>query len=349
MCAQKIMICPDITMEQLRLDIQGIEPDSLTDRQTDRQPQTLDEKIEQSKKALKLAAEMSKIYYGKPLIVTYSGGKDSDVMLHLAESCLNTNDFEVLNSHTTVDAPETVYHIRKVFKRLNDKGIKTTIDYHKQEDGTNITMWNLIPQKLMPPTRIVRYCCQVLKETGTPNRLCALGVREAESSKRQGRDIFVTRGASMQKLYFFSLDHALEVHQESQEIQDDAWDCTLIKQMKENSDTMVNPIYRWLDTDIWDYIRKENIVVNPLYSKGYDRVGCIGCPLVSYHQRIKEFNDYPQYKKAYIKAFDKMLEVRREKGKKCEWKTGQEVFDWWIEEGKHNIKGQMTMEDMLNE
>ena len=287
---------------------------------------------------------MSKIYYGKPLIVTYSGGKDSDVMLHLAESCLNTNDFEVLNSHTTVDAPETVYHIRKVFKRLNEKGINTTVDYHKKADGTNITMWNLIPQKLMPPTRIVRYCCQVLKETGTPNRICALGVREAESTKRQGRDIFATRGGKYTEALFFSLDHALEVHQESQEIQDDAWDCTLIKQMKENSDTMVNPIYRWLDTDIWDYIRKENIVVNPLYSKGYDRVGCIGCPLASYHQRIKEFNDYPQYKKAYIKAFDKMLEVRREKGKKCEWKTGQEVFDWWIEEGKHNIKGQLELD-----
>lgn len=31
---------------------------------------------------------MSKAYYEAPLIVTYSGGKDSDVMLHLAESCL---------------------------------------------------------------------------------------------------------------------------------------------------------------------------------------------------------------------------------------------------------------------
>ena len=334
-------------MEQLKLDIQGIKTDSLTDRQTDRQtdqPQTLNEKIEQSKKALKLAAEMSKIYYGEPLIVTYSGGKDSDVMLHLAESCLDSNDFEVLNSHTTVDAPETVYHIRKVFKRLNKKGIKTTIDYHKKADGTNITMWNLIPQKLMPPTRIVRYCCQVLKETGTPNRICALGVREAESTKRQGRDIFATRGASTQKLYFFSLDHALEVHQESQEIQDDAWDCTLITKMKEHSDTMVNPIYKWNDTDIWDYIRIEHIEVNPLYSHGYDRVGCIGCPLASYHQRIKEFNDYPQYKKAYIRAFDKMLEERKKRGKSCQWKNGQEVFDWWIEENKHNVKGQLELD-----
>lgn len=188
--------------EQLTLDIDGIRTTTLTDRQTDR-PLTLAEKVEESKRALKLAADMSKAYYEKPLILAYSGGKDSDVLLHLAESCLKVGDFEVLNGHTTVDAPETVYHIRDTFKRLNNKGIQATIDYHKQADGTNITMWNLIPKKLMPPTRIVRYCCDVLKETTTPNRLCALGVRAAESKKRQGRDIFATRGESTQKLYFF--------------------------------------------------------------------------------------------------------------------------------------------------
>ena len=146
---------------------------------------------------------MSKTYYGEPLIVTYSGGKDSDVMLDLAENCLKTDEFEVLNSHTTVDAPETVRHIRETFKRLNDKGVKTSIDYHVQEDGTRLTMWNLIPKKLMPPTRIVRYCCQVLKETGTLNRLCALGVRAAESTKRQGRDTFSTRGTRTKTQSFF--------------------------------------------------------------------------------------------------------------------------------------------------
>ena len=94
---------------------------------------------------------MSKDYYHKPLIITYSGGKDSDVMLHLAETCLDPTEYEVLNSHTTVDAPETVYHIRDTFKRLEDKGIKATVDYHV-ENGKRITMWNLIPSKLMPPT-----------------------------------------------------------------------------------------------------------------------------------------------------------------------------------------------------
>jgi len=108
--------------EQYELDL-GLSKNKnvLTDRQTDRQtdqPQTLAEKIDKAKKVLILAADMSKTYYGEPLIITYSGGKDSDVLLYLAENSLNVGDFEVLNSHTTVDAPETVYHIREVFKRL---------------------------------------------------------------------------------------------------------------------------------------------------------------------------------------------------------------------------------------
>lgn len=69
---------------------------------------------------LRLGAEMSKQYYGKPLIICYSGGKDSDVLLQLA---LNSGiDFEVLHNHTTADAPETVYHIRDVFHRVNCAG-----------------------------------------------------------------------------------------------------------------------------------------------------------------------------------------------------------------------------------
>ena len=288
---------------------------------------------------------MSKTYYGEPLIVTYSGGKDSDVMLDLAESCLKSDEFEVLNSHTTVDAPETVRHIRETFKRLNDKGVKTRVDYHVQEDGTRLTMWNLIPKKLMPPTRIVRYCCQVLKETGTPNRLCALGVRAAESTIRRGRDTFSTRGGTYKDAIFFSLSHAEEVHQEAQELQDPVWDCTLIKTMREKKDTLVNPIYEWSTTDIWDYIHIRQLNVNPLYSKGYDRVGCVGCPLASYHQKIKEFSDYPQYKTMYIKAFDKMLEERKRKVKEDVWKTGEEVFNWWVEEYKRVPKGQMNLFD----
>ena len=39
---------------------------------------TYTEKIEQAKDVLRLAAEISWDYYQEPLIITYSGGKDSD-------------------------------------------------------------------------------------------------------------------------------------------------------------------------------------------------------------------------------------------------------------------------------
>lgn len=147
---------------------------------------------------------MSRIYYNDKLIICYSGGKDSAVLLHLAESCLTPDEYMVQNSHTTVDCPETVRTIRNEFKRLNEKGVETEIIYAKYPDGTPITMWNLIPKKLMPPTRIVRYCCQYLKETSTPNRLACLGVRASESSKRKGRDIFGIRGELQASYIFFT-------------------------------------------------------------------------------------------------------------------------------------------------
>ena len=42
----------------------------------------------------------------------------------------------------------------------------------------------------------------------------------------------------------------------------------------------------------------------------------------------------------YIKAFDKMIEKRIIDGKKTEWKTGIECFNWWI-----NNKEDVTEDD----
>lgn len=61
---------------------------------------------------LRDGAEISKRYYDKPLMLCYSGGKDSDIILDLALK--SGIDFEVQHSHTTADAPETVKHIIEV-------------------------------------------------------------------------------------------------------------------------------------------------------------------------------------------------------------------------------------------
>lgn len=78
---------------------------------------------------------------------------------------------------------------------------------------------------------------------------------------------------------------------------------------------------------------------------GYERVGCIGCPLAG-KKRYKEFADFPKYKQAYVHAFEKMLQVRQEKGLKSNWKTGEEVYLWWMQDD--NIPNQMSIEEFVD-
>lgn len=287
---------------------------------------------------IKAASEMSLHYYEKPLICTYSGGKDSDVMLELFKR--SGVPFEVCNSHTSADAPPTVYHIRDVFRELELQGIKCTIDYHTQPDGSRITMWNLIPQKMMPPTRLARYCCDALKESGNKNSMIATGIRWDESIKRSNREPFETIGSKKSRV---------RVSDEKMLLTDNDDARRLFERCEVKAKTIVNPIIDWKNCDIWEFINAEKIHTNPLYQQGFDRVGCIGCPMAG-KKRWFEFSVFPKYKDMYINAFKQMLEVRKAKGKDDstgKWKDEQSVFRWWMEDD--NIDGQLSIEDILGD
>ena len=113
--------------------------------------------------------------------------------------------------------------------------------------------------------------------------------------------------------------------------------------------TVVNPIIDWEDSDVWNYAQEQNICLNCLYEEGQHRVGCIGCPMAVRKNREKEFIRWPAYKKNYILAFEKMLQVREQKGKmNGNWKmgtTGIDVFNWWMEYADY-LPGQI---DILEE
>lgn len=281
---------------------------------------------------LKEAALMSETYYQKPLVVTTSGGKDSDVCIALALAA--GIDFEVQHNHTTADAPETVYHVRETFKRLEEKGIKCTINWPTYK-GASVTMWSLIPQKLMPPTRVVRYCCSVLKEGGGKGRMITTGVRWAESnSRRTKRGIYESMPHDLSKKVIINNDNA---------------DTRLLfESCKLQAKRVCNPIVDWSDYDVWSYIHAEKIPVNPLYNCGFHRVGCIGCPMAGRRMRYFEFARYPTYQRAYIRAFDRMLEERAARGKvNRTWRagtTGRDIFHWWMEDGV--LPGQVGFEEM---
>ncbi len=195
---------------------------------------------------IKMASEMSLHHYGKPLICTYSGGKDSDVMLELFKR--SGVPFEVSHGLTTVDAPPTVQHIKETFARLEEAGITATIHHPK------MTMWQLIPHKKMPPCRMQRYCCEEYKENVNPNRFVATGVRWAESNKRKKRqDIEPGRKKSAEKILLMSENDRKRA---------------LIETCKIKGDMIVNPIIDWPDSDIWEYYWNECPSHNDLYKMG---------------------------------------------------------------------------------
>ena len=301
-----------------------------------------EEKYNRSLEVLRLASQMSEQYYKKPLLITYSGGKDSDVLLQLAlESGIK---FEVQNSHTTVDAPPTVYHIRETFERLREQGINAFVFHSRYKDGRLITMWNLIEKKKCPPTRVMRYCCEALKETATPNRFIATGVRRAESVRRANREEFLTRSKTPDGEWYKgkSLAETEEVYKEAQE-NDEVYDCLLITHAKKNMDVVCNPILYWTDGDVWNFIKDRNIKVCDLYSMGFKRVGCVGCPMAGKREREREFALFPAYKTNYIKAFERMdKSAYRGDGGITPESTGKEVFDWWMQDPR--FYGQTELE-----
>lgn len=267
---------------------------------------------------LKAASDMSLRLYKQPLVITYSGGKDSDVLLALAER--SGIPFEVLHSLTTADAPETVHHVLDTFKRLDEKGVKCTIDKHVQPDGSRMTMWNLVP-KMGIPTRLQRFCCRYLKETGGVGRFIATGVRWDESVARKKN-----RGSL--EVIANKRDNSLILSN------DNAEDRRLIESCQLKGKRVVNPIVEWKTEDVLDYIASEHICMNPLYECGFNRVGCVGCPMAGKAGRIFEFAQFPKIKAAYIRAFQKHLEYRMSRGRKSEnWETGLDVFHWWMEDG----------------
>lgn len=298
------------------------------------------ERIDKAIQRLKLGAELSQMHYKKPLIICYSGGKDSDVLLDLAFRA--GIEFEVINNHTTCDAPETVYHIRDKIKECQGKGIKAQTIQNTYADGRPKTMWNLIIKKHTLPTRVMRFCCSELKEntTYTKGRIIATGIRWDESTRRKN-----TRGEF--EILAKSADASIRTNLERMLLTDNDESRQFVEKCEMKGETIVNPIIDWLDSDIWDYISENNLKVNPLYSQGFERVGCIGCPMAGTKVREKEFRQYPKYKLNYMRTIETMLRERE----RLEMKpflhrkfpngaTAQQTFDWWMQNG-----GQMSIDD----
>jgi phosphoadenosine phosphosulfate reductase len=256
----------------------------------------------------------------------FSGGKDSICCYQLLK--MAGVKFESHYNVTGIDHPELIYFIKKHYPDVK-------FNYPKYENGTTITMWNLIVKELTPPTRISRYCCQKLKENGGVGRFVITGVRWAESTKRKN---------SRNVIENFHRNKKYQIHSN-----DNDEGRMMLENCIKKGKFILNPIIDWEDSDVWNFIKGNKFSYPSLYDKGFKRLGCIGCPM-SGHQG-EELELYPKIKSLYIKAFEKMIIARKNKCKETSWKTGQEVYDWWVGNQKkiQKYENQIKMEDLNND
>ena len=251
--------------------------------------------------------------------LAFSGGKDSVVIKRLAQ--MAGVKFEAHYSVTSVDPPELVRFIKDVHPDVS-------FDIPRDKNGKAITMWNLIPKMGMPPTQIARYCCRELKESAGAGRVTITGVRWAESAKRKRSQYLVRIGDKKTQTVY---------NDENDESRRSVEQCYRTKK------TLVNPIIDWEDDDVWDFIKTNNEPYCILYDQGFDRLGCIGCPQANEKRETRDFVLYPQYRRSYIRAFDRMLKNKAFK----HGNTGEEVMDWWLHGGSDS--DELTLLDDMEE
>ena len=256
-----------------------------------------------------------------------SGGKDSQCVYHLCQ--MAGVKFDAHYNVTSCDPPELVQFLKNhypdvKFQRNHDK------------DGNPITMWSLIPKNRMPPTRMVRYCCEELKEYAGAGRIIVTGVRWAESANRKNNQglINVFNPSKRQWLGAENVGAEFWTNKSGGLIMNDDNDASrrIVEFCYRTNKTMVNPIVDWEDDDVWGFLNGNGIPHCSLYDEGFKRLGCIGCPMARGKRMRAEFERWPAYEKMYRRAFERMIAERIARGLPCEWKTADDVMKWWLNE-----------------
>ena len=172
--------------------------------------------------------------------VSFSGGKDSTAVLHIARKAGVARAFFI---DTGIEFPETIAFVRSQGVDI----VKKAVDF-----------WQAA-EKAGPPGKDHRWCCKLLKLHPLKLYLADIGPcvtvqgnRWYESWNRAGLDETSQNPANPLQLN-------------------------------------ISPIRNWRALEVFLYLWWQGLVVNPLYDKGLERIGCYLCPamLESEYEELK--------------------------------------------------------------
>lgn len=154
-------------------------------------------------------------------------------------------------------------------------------------DRPELTMWQLIRKNKMPPRRNARYCCRTQKENANIKECVVVtGVRWSESGNRAKRRLIETCFRDKTRQFF-------------------------------------NIIIDWSTTDVWQYIKGQNIKYCSLYDEGFKRLGCVLCPM------SREVGLHLLRWPKICRAWERAVKATYIEGK-TGFKNAEEYWQWWL-------------------
>ncbi len=201
-------------------------------------------------------------YRNLPVYVSFSGGKDSLVVLDLARSSIKQRELKAFFLNTGIEFPETVEFVRDFCR---ERGIPL-----KEANAGSVFREQV--GKFGPPAKDFRWCCKVCK-------LASAGDIDA-GNKASSRE-----GAS--DVAYLTIDGKRR-HESFSRARIAASETNPFVPAQLN----IFPIRDWKAIEVWLYIHWRKLSYNPLYDLGFERVGCWLCPsaLAAEYARVKDLH-----------------------------------------------------------
>ncbi|MBQ8968315.1 MAG: phosphoadenosine phosphosulfate reductase family protein [Bacteroidaceae bacterium] len=227
-------------------------------------------------------------------VTSFSGGKDSQVVLDLVTRVVPAEDVVVIYSDTGYELPSSLslYDEVKDFYKQKYPNLRF---YTAKNHQPVLHYWD----EIGTPSRIHRWCCSIMKSAPLskllkdivgngkqPNAILFDGVRAEESPSRSSRS-------------------------------------RIGKNVKHNKIINVSPILEWNATEIYLYLLLNGLPVNEAYRKGLSRVGCVICPYSSSWSEDLCGQLYPETLAPFVNKIREGLERSKTAGIENYIRTGR--------------------------